>query len=448
MTAPAPSRESFLLRRSHTATPPGGRLLVVLFLLYLAVGKGFAYFGYPPLFIGEVSLAVMFVLAVRPHIVLPTGLAPAIATLFVLAGTAQLINDVLFSTTPKLETLRGFAIVYYASFAVLAHALLAESERRVGFTGTVARVEAAISRASWPMLASLGVLTLRLVFQSIPSPNWPGSGIPLLYTKSTDVSVALAFLLPFIADRSRRNIAYSRLQSATWIACTLLVTARSRAGVIAIALSILITFGIRARYVIRGIFITVIGYLALLVSGIAIRAGSRELSARGLRDSVIAVVDPSAASDGSFAGTTRWRTNWWKAIWSDVESRGMWFRSNGWGTNLAAKYLAPDSVPSTAFTTLRLPHSTFFSIAGRAGVAAAVLYLLIPATTFITSQRSWVQQRSSPLLRSLQITLLGGVAVGLTDVYIESPQGGIVFWCCCGSLWWWTRRRPQPIAEA
>lgn len=447
MTAPASSRESSLLQRPLALTSPGARLLLALFLLYLAAGKGFAYFGYQPLFIGEVGLLVLIALAVRPNLILPSGLAPAIAALFVLAGSAQFVNDAIFSSTAKIETMRGFAIVYYASFAILAHALLAETERREGFDATVDRLEGTLSRAVWPMLAMLLLLALRLTTSAIPTPTWPGSAVPMLFTKSTDVSVALAFLLPLIADRRRRHLPHSLTQIAVWAVCTLLVTARSRAGVIAIAVAMLITFGIQARYVIRGLFIAAACYLALLVSGFSVRAGSRELSARGLRDSVIAIFDPASASGGSFTGTTRWRTNWWKAIWNDIEARGMWFRANGWGTNLAAKYLAPDSVPNTAFTSLRLPHSTFFSIAGRAGVAAAVLFLLIPTATFLTSRQQWVKRRTSPALQALQITLLSGVAVGLTDVYIESPQGGIVFWCCCGALWWWARRRRQPMSD-
>lgn len=448
MTAPTTPQVSHLVGPQPRFSTLGDRALLALLLLYLTLGKGFAYFGVPPIFIGEIALGFTLLATVRTTMTLPRGVAPACAALFAIAGTVQLLDDVLFSTIPLIESFRGFALVYYFAFSLVVHASLSHAERRHGFDETADRLDDTVRRYVQWMLPVLLVLALRLVIASIPSPRWPGSGIPVLFTKSTDISVALAFALPFVRDLVRRHAPLARTSALVWVAAALLVTARSRAGVIAIAIAALITFGVRAVYVLRGILLVTIGYATLAVTGFAVTVGQRELSASGLRNSVIAVYDPAAASDGSYVGTTRWRSQWWQAIWSDIEAKGMWLRGNGWGTNLAAKYLAPDSVPDTAFTALRLPHNTFFSIAGRAGVLAAALYLSVPTATFVRARSSRVARRTSPLFLALQSTLVAGVAVGLTDVYIESPQGGILFWSVCGALWWWALPRQSPHAEA
>ena len=44
-----------------------------MFVGYLALGKGFAYFGLPPVFIGEVALVALALVSMRSELALPTG---------------------------------------------------------------------------------------------------------------------------------------------------------------------------------------------------------------------------------------------------------------------------------------------------------------------------------------------------------------------------------------
>ena len=54
-----------------------------MFVGYLALGKGFAYFGLPPVFIGEVALVALALVSMRSELALPTGPSAITASILV-----------------------------------------------------------------------------------------------------------------------------------------------------------------------------------------------------------------------------------------------------------------------------------------------------------------------------------------------------------------------------
>ncbi|CAB4365450.1 MAG: hypothetical protein F2681_15890 [Actinobacteria bacterium] len=424
--------------------------VAVLFVLLLAFGKGFAYCGVPPLFVGEVVLAGTLLLVVRRGMSVPQGLAPLVALIFVVFGTVQLILDLFLEHPSLVEEVRGFALVYYSLYAMTVYAILCRMEARTSAAEVVDRLERALRRSTRWLVPVFFVLSAQLVTGRLPSPAWPGSGVRMLFTKATDVSVGLAFVLPFVAEGWRARRVGSRLTAVLWVAASLLVIARSRAAVLALCIGLAFTFGVRAVQIARAAAATALGYAILWVSGLHLKVGHRELSAAGLRDSVVAVFRPSSVGS-NYAGTSDWRSNWWSNIWSDIHAQGMWARGTGWSTNLATRYLDPGNTAQQQqqFVALRLPHNIFFSVAGRAGLVAGVLFVLIGAVAVVASRPSRRVRalRSRPLADAFRVSVAAGLVVGLTDVYIESPQGGIVFWCGCGVLWWLVRPRRQPSTE-
>ena len=40
------------------------------------------------------------------------------------------------------------------------------------------------------------------------------------------------------------------------------------------------------------------------------------------------------------------------------------------------------------------------------------------------------------MVQAARGALVAGIATGLVDVYLEAPQGGILFWSLLGYLWW------------
>jgi hypothetical protein len=105
-------------------------LLSVVLLGYAMVGKGFAYLGLPPLFIGEIALSAGLVVALR------TGcLVAALTTLPSLLLAAGMIW-VLTRTLPYVgvygfDALRDSVVIMYGGFAFVIIALLLEDHRRV-----------------------------------------------------------------------------------------------------------------------------------------------------------------------------------------------------------------------------------------------------------------------------------------------------------------------------
>src|SRR5258707_13560936 len=104
-------------------------LLSGVLLGYAFLGKGFAYIGYPPIFIGEIAFFTGFV------ILLWTGcLIAALTTLPSLALAAAMVW-VLLRTLPSVsvygfDALRASVVIMFWGFAFIVIALLLGDGRR------------------------------------------------------------------------------------------------------------------------------------------------------------------------------------------------------------------------------------------------------------------------------------------------------------------------------
>ena len=178
------------------------RVLGICLTMYLAFGKGFAYAGIPPIFVGEVLLGFVAICAVRPTMPVPRT-APALITLCLLTlGGIQVVYDILRGNVSTLETLRGFAIIYYSVFAFALYALLRRHESMTSRDDAMRLVTRWLQRATPFILGAVLFLALLLVLDLQSLPRWPGSEVPMLFTKATDISVALAALLPLAFDKA------------------------------------------------------------------------------------------------------------------------------------------------------------------------------------------------------------------------------------------------------
>lgn len=428
-------------------------LLVALFIGYLALGKGFAYFGVPPVFIGEVSLLALVLAALRSDIALPSGPSPLAAAVLLAGSGLHVVVDLLFGGADAIETFRGFAFVYYALFAVLVHGALAARESVASFDDVLDRLGSTLGRSMYVAVPVLAVVSLRIAGLPLPTPTWPGSHMPVLFTKPPDIGTALAFCLPFVwhglsrARRERVVLLGPHLVALMWAVAAALAAARSRGAILALAAGIIITFGVRGITILRVAGGLSLLWLALRITGLRVEVGARELSARGLSDAVIGIVRPESVSDQSFVATTEWRTRWWSAILRDAWSHGDWFRGPGWGTNLATKYdISTRFASADRFVALRLPHNFVVGLIGRVGFALTALFLAVPLLALRRTLPDWLRTPRSthPVHRAVLAGLIAQIAVGLTDVYLESPQGAIVFWMQIGVAWWIGTPRPQP----
>ena len=431
-------------RRTTARVPWGLRLLFVGFVLYATFGKGFAYAGWPPVFVGELLLIVLVVAALQTELVVPTHLAALVTLVITVVAAIQVVLEGLFGAAPLVETLRGVAPIFYAAFAFVTYALLRWHEGRVGTNQVVDRIEQAAARcAPWitVSLLALSVLLLRYPPGVRPTgiPTWPGSGVPVLYTKATDVTVALTLLLPVLstARAPGATVRGRRLVVAVWFVTGLVVSFRSRAAFLALVMGAFVARPGVTR-IMKAVGVATAVFALLYVSGATLTLGDRELSARGAVAATASVLGRPSDDQlsANYVATQNWRTDWWADIWADVTDEHMVVHGLGWGENLALRYGVVPASRADDPRVLRLPHNIFLSLAGRGGLVIAAGFLLVPALTLVRSFRSssWVTR--SPLVEAARGGVVAALVVGLTDVYLESPQGGILFWCLIGFLWW------------
>jgi hypothetical protein len=409
-------------------------LLFVALVLYAAFGKGFAYAGLPPVYVGELLLAVLLFAACRPDAAVPRSAAALLAACLLGLAVVQAGDDLLVGREPWLEIARGLAPLYYAGFAFATFALLRGFEGRVGFGPALATVESALARVA-PLLAVVVLALFVAPLANVPwTPTWPGSGAPLLVVKSTDLSVTLVLIAPALTRRTGPE--RRRWPIMVWAVAALLAVFRSRGALLGIVLGLLAARP-HARRVVRGVVVGALVLVTLYVSDASLATGRREVSFRAAVNSTASLLGENRDEGKlNFAANTNFRIQWWGDIWADVTARRMVWHGNGWGDNLAIRYGVKPTGSDRDPRVLRAPHSIFFSLAGRAGLITAVGFLLVPLLTAARSLADRGAAARSFAVEGARGAVVAAVVVGLTDVYLESPQGGIVLWSLIGFLWW------------
>jgi hypothetical protein len=425
----------------RTASPLGLQLLFVGLVLYAAFGKGFAYAGWPPVFVGEVLLVVVLAAAVRPWAAIPRNAAALLTAGLWGMAVVQFGLDRVDAAVPLLETVRGLAPIYYGIYAFAAYALLGAWESRVGRAGVMGAVEQAVVRATPFVLAGALVLAALLLVEPTGLPTWPGSGVPLLLTKPGDIAVTLVLLSSVLLSwrLSDRVIGTRSLLIVMWCAAAVFVTFRSRGALLAVIAGLVVARPNPVRLA-KGVLAVVTLLLVLYVTGLSVEIRGREVSYAAVSDAVASLVGttPEDEIGSNYIGTRNWRAQWWEDIWADARAEHMILHGHGWGDNLAVRYgvVPPDAADDPQ--VLRLPHSILFSLIGRAGVVFAVAFMAVPVLTVARSFRPRAGIAVGPVVAGARGAVVAAVVTGLTGVFIESPQGGILFWSLIGFLWWAT----------
>ncbi|ULH17593.1 O-antigen ligase family protein (plasmid) [Deinococcus sp. KNUC1210] len=402
---------------------------------YALFGRGFAYLGVAPLYVGEAAL-LLCLLAAALH---TRWRVLAASPLTYLLGVYLLIG--LVATVPQigiygLISLRDAVLWGYGLFALAVAALL------IRF-GAVTQVAATSLRfvPIFLVCAPLATLAVQLFGGAIP--RLPGTDAALIEVKGGDVAVHLAGIaallmlgLPRLLSRGRLSTLarHEWLWWALWLATAAIPVFRVRAGLLAIAAAVLIVLVLRpaSRWGKPAALVVLLLTLALAFN-VTARVGEdrNTISAEALLLNIQSIAGSSG--EGYRDGTRGWRLRWWTEITHYTFGGPYFWTGKGYGINLADAdgFQLGDH-------SLRSPHNGHLTILARSGVPGFAAWIVLQLTFALSLLRAYLraQRNGQTLWARLNLFTLAYWAAFMVnasfDVYLEGPQGGIWFWCVFG----------------
>lgn len=408
--------------------------LAIVLLGYALLGKGFAYIGFPPLYIGEIAFLAGIVVFVRAG-----ALAASITTLPSLILVAAMIwvvmRTVPFVGVYGFDALRDSVIILYGGFAFIVIGLLLEDARRID---TVLRYYG-VSLVAFPIIPLAFWLTK---YWGDYIPRLYGPNIPVVEIGASAVGTHLAGAAVFVLIGYRK---VSWFWIVIWFGALAMIGASNRGATLAALLSI-------------GFAMLVLGRLRLLLAAVVAGIGifavllavevtfldheevkdsiDRPVSAHQILENIKSVIGESGEQT---EGTKRWRLDWWDIIINDTfHGRNFW-TGRGFGLNLAdADGFAGTGDANTSRPPTRSPHNAHMTLLARAGVPGIVLWSLILISwssmmlhaMLVARLRRHLQWQNLFLWTFCYVTAI--VINATFDVTLEGPMQGIWFWCLFG----------------
>ncbi len=404
------------------------KLLGIAMLGYAAAGRGFAYLGVPPVFIGELVLVSGLALAVWDGVVL-RAFASAPLKVFCL-----LLAWVLYRTTPYLglygvDALRDMMLVGYGLYAVVIVALLTAKPERLLTLVEGYRV--------FVVVVPLGGWIVYLIVRQAPDllPIWPWSlNTHVIELKPGDLQVHLAALTAFFVLGFRKA---KPMLLVLLILSVAIGMVGNRGGMVGFFLAMVALTVMKPKTTHFGklaVTAIVLVAIALLVdtTGISTSEGSRTLSVEQIWENVASIFGKSKSN--ALNTTTEWRMQWWTEI-VDYTFKGPYFwEGKGFGVNLATD----DGFRVDEEQSLRSPHNVHLTLLARAGVPGFLTWLVLVGSWYVTILHAWLGARAARQARWMGVYAMCTVyctaaLVNATfDVHLEGPMGGIPFWTFFG----------------
>ena len=420
--------------RSRPAPPEGDRYLAVLAIVlmgYAVMGKGFAYIGFPPLYVGEIAFLAGIAVFLRSGALL-ASLASLPSLILVTAMIWVLARTLPFVSIYGIDALRDSVVILYGGFAFVVIGLLLEDARRID---TVLRYYSKMLLA-FPAIP-LGFWLTRYWGDYIP--KLYGSNVPVVEIGASAVGTHLAGAGVFVLIGYRK---VSWLWVVIWFGALAMIGATNRgatlAALIPLAFAMFMLGRVRSMLIAAGAGLSIFAVLfaveaAFIQYDEAKESSERPVSAHQIVENVQSIFGQSGQQT---EGTKQWRLNWWDVIINDTFRGPNFWTGRGFGLNLADADGFAGNVGEHA--PLRSPHNAHMTLLARAGVPGFLLWLLLLlcwggmllGAMFVARARNDKQWADLFLWIVCYATAI--VINAAFDVTLEGPMQGIWFWSLFG----------------
>lgn len=410
-------------------------LIGILLFGYFIAGKGFAYVGVKPFFIGEIilSLSMLSFFMFNNYGVF---FRSNIMSIIIIFNIFCFIRTWPYIEEYGLEALRDAVIYGYSLFALIIAACAFDAR-------VIAKIVRTYAVAVYPAVI---VMPLLLLFFR-PDPFAGDETPPLILIKGGDLAVALAGVLTFhLLELSPWRNRLTLTQGVFWCAwgASAFWAVLNRGGLLAMTVAVLVVagFGYGRRLMGRMLIVLVLVLVTAATLNIRISQEGRELSVDQVIANVASIVGIAALETGGGANnykgldtTIEWRLDWWREIINDTVDGPFFWTGVGFGANLADIHGFQTDMRNHS---LRSPHNINMTILARSGVPGFALWLALQGAFVyaLASQALRLRNTRYADWARLNVWILSYWAAawvnGSFDVYLESPQGGIWFWSVIG----------------
>lgn len=396
---------------------------------YAINGKGFAYLGYPPAYIGEILLISGLIVLLCGGYLRELLESPLSYVLLAFCAWGA-IRTIPFLGTYGIEAVRDAAVWGYVLFMFVVGGLVLAAPRELVLL--LRRFDSAIA---WILG---GLLLVNVVYRGIALPldwNWPWSGTLIVHQKEGDVMVHTAGILLFWTTVFSRRPSWWLI--TLWALNTAVNAVLDRAGILSVAAALGLCILARSASTIPW-RITLVGIFALMLlwatnMSIELPMGKgREISFEQILSNLESTVT-SSGQEG-LDGTKEWRLDWWQSI-IDYTIHGEYFwTGKGFGINLADD----DGFKVDGESKLRSPHNIHMTILARMGVPGVVLWALAVlgwgggmVTHYLRAELRG-RRRWADLFLFVGGYWLAMLINAAFDVALEGPMMAIWFWSLYG----------------
>ncbi|MEM1210947.1 MAG: O-antigen ligase family protein [Planctomycetota bacterium] len=420
-------------------------MLGVVLVGYLVAGRGFAYLGVRPLFIGELTLAA----GLATVLVLRRSWAAMGLTINLLIG-AMLVwaaaRTLPYLGTYGISAPRDAVALGYALLAVVVSAVVIEHP------WLLRRALDWVRRAApWVIVMLTGAVVLCTVAKGV-IPEWPGTGIRVIDTKVGDPLVHVGGLAVLLM------LGFTRLRGWLW-ALPLggmfgVLGMMSRGAMLATlaAVGLATVFYPRSEWLPRALLIG-LGVLTVVIvvdPVVTLPGRERQVSVEQAVQNVVSIVGDS--NTGDLSGTKSWRLDWWEKIVGYTFGGDYFWTGKGFGVNLANV----DGFQVFEDESLRSPHNAAMTVLARAGVPGLAMWSAVHLVWLgmmiglyrrarLAGQEAWA--RLAVALVAYWLALHVHAAF---DVYFEGPMGGFWVWSVMGlgvGAAWVQRCHPEVLRD-